>query len=566
LHSVAFVIPAYKPSGALVSLVRALSQMMPAAIVVVDDGSGQEFSDLFREVSGGQDVTVLGHAVNLGKGAALKTGLNHVLRTVSGLSAVVTADADGQHLPEDIRRVALASIEQPHRLVLGVRDFKQDVPLRSWVGNSLTRVAFRLLIGRRLRDTQTGLRGIPRTLVPSLLRVPSTGYEFELDMLVLVKHLCVPTTEVPISTVYLDGNASSHFNPILDSMRIYFVLLRFSAMSFLTALVDNVVFLVMFRATAGAGVAQVVGRLVALPVNYVGARRAVFFSREPHREVLPKYLLLVGGSGLVSYALIRVLSESFGLGVFAAKIIAETTLFIANFTLQRDFVFTRRVPDPAAASGATDWNSYYQSVPATAKLARRYTTRVLLRALAMAGADGHGEDRTIVEIGGANSCFLDRIVAHVHPKAYHVVDNNRFGLDLLRARAQGGDRVIVHEQDVLNLSLPVQADVVFSVGLIEHFDEADTRRAVLAHFKVLNPGGYAIISFPTPTALYRVSRWFVDLIGQWKFHDERPLRRSEVVQAVGDLGQITFEKLLWPLVLTQRLMVFRKTGQPAAGP
>src|SRR6266852_2454174 len=223
LDTVAVLIPAYQPGEALLSLVKALAETDLATIVVVDDGSGPEFGAWFRDASACPRVLILRHAVNLGKGAALKTGLNHVLCELPHVAAVVTADADGQHHPEDVCRVAKAVAEHSTELVLGARRFQGGgVPLRSRLGNTATGLLFGLLVGQRLIDTQTGLRGIPIGFAPHLLRVTSNGYEFELDMLVLCKHLGVRMREVEIRTIYLDSNISSHFSPILDSMRIYF--------------------------------------------------------------------------------------------------------------------------------------------------------------------------------------------------------------------------------------------------------------------------------------------------------------------------------------------------------
>jgi predicted SAM-dependent methyltransferase len=119
----------------------------------------------------------------------------------------------------------------------------------------------------------------------------------------------------------------------------------------------------------------------------------------------------------------------------------------------------------------------------------------------------------------------------------------------------GDPEVHLHEASVLEpVSLP-QADVVFSVGLIEHFSPADTRRAVGAHFDLARPGGVVLLSFPTPTLLYRATRRFFEILGVWAFPDERPLRRAEVMAAIGGRGRVLYEKVLWCLFLTQRLMV-----------
>jgi putative flippase GtrA len=551
------VVPAYRPGRSLVDLVGALAEAQVPAIVVVDDGSGPEHQGVFEAVQALPRVHVLKHAVNLGKGAALKTGINHVLCALPEAAGIVTADADGQHHPSDIVRVARKLEANPQALVLGVRDFSSEVPLRSRLGNTMTRGIVRLVIGQRLSDTQTGLRGIPRALLPRLLRIVSSGYEFELDMLIAAKHQGCPVLQVSIRTIYEHGNPSSHFNPLLDSMRIYFVLFRFSILSLVTAALDNLVFYFIYRWTGSVLGAQAVARATAVLFNYSAARRAVFLSRERHRTVLPKYLLLVIASGTLSYALIGFFDAALAVPVIWAKPLAESLLFIANFAIQRDFVFTRR----RRAGGATDWDRYYRSTPFTARLTRKYTTAVLVAALKkFAGVPGGS---AIVEIGGANSCFLDRILAELRPRSYHVIDNNEYGLDLLRRRLAAARNVELHREDVLRLSLDLQADAVFSVGLIEHFGAEETEKAIATHFDLLKPGGCAILSFPTATPLYRAARFVCELFGLWKFPDERPLSRTEVLRSIGGRGRVVFEKTLWPLVFTQHLVVVEKASAAA---
>ena len=552
--NVVAVIPAYHPSEAVRQLVAELAAGGILGIIVVDDGSGAPFDDIFESCRLVPRVHLLRHAVNLGKGAALKTGFNYALCTFPTSDGVVTADADGQHLAEDVLKVARRLAKQPDSLVLGTRDFGAQVPLRSRIGNSLTRHVVHLLVGRKIFDTQTGLRGVPRCLLPQLLKVASSGYEFELDMLIASKHQGCAVVEERVRTIYEDRNRSSHFNPLRDSMRIYFVLARFSLLSFLTACVDNLVFFRFFAWSGSIIQAQAVGRAVAVLFNYGAARKAVFLSHERHRAVLPKYLLLVLVSGLVSYSLIELLRSTLPVGVFWAKIGAESLLFVANFVIQRDLVFTRR----QATGGATDWDRYYTSVPITARVTRKYTAAELVSALKRHAGFQNPEEKTLVELGGANSCFLERILSDVRPRAYHIVDSNHFGLELLRQRLGNASEVLLHEQNVLDLSLDVKADAVFSVGLIEHFDGAGTRKAIQAHFDVLRPGGYAILSFPTPTLLYRAARALTVQFGMWRFPDERPLKRNEVLESTQGIGRVVHEKTLWPLVFTQHFMVFQK--------
>jgi putative flippase GtrA len=481
--------------------------------------------------------------------------MNYALVKWPACCGVVTADADGQHHPDDIVEVAKALRADRRSLTLGVRSFGGEVPFRSKLGNNLTRSLMRVMVGQKLADTQTGLRGIPAQLIPHLLKMQSSGYEFELDMLLACKYQAIHVTEVPIRTIYLNQNESSHFHPVFDSMRIYFLLLRFSALSLLTAVLDNVVFAVLFGITHSVGRSQIVSRTVAMVFNYLGARRSVFHSQQRHATVLPKYVALVAFNGLISYGLIQFLTANFGMRAVPAKLLAEALLFIANFAIQRDFVFTRR----EQSERATDWDTYYKNVVPTAKLTRKYTTAKLVDAMKRYAKPAAGNDKlSILEIGGANSCFLDRVLADVGCRSYDVVDTNAYGLSLLNDRARQDARIRLHEESVLDLKMQAQADIVYSVGLVEHFDVARTRQAVLAHFDVLRPGGIAIITFPTPTFLYRIVRGLAEALGIWKFPDERPLKPPEVLATVRERGEVLQVETMWPLILTQTFLVVRK--------
>ena len=221
------VIPAYEPTETLAELVADLSADR-RDIVIVNDGSPPACQAVFARVAALPHVTVLAHAVNLGKGQALKTAFNHVLiNSAADTAGVVTADADGQHLAGDIRRVA-ERLEQlsDRTLILGSRGFSGEVPLRSRFGNVLTRGVFKVLIGRSLTDTQTGLRGIPRPFLPELVQVTAGRYAFELEMLVRAAINRMSIEQLPIATVY-GAFAKSHFDPVSDSVRVYWVFLRF---------------------------------------------------------------------------------------------------------------------------------------------------------------------------------------------------------------------------------------------------------------------------------------------------------------------------------------------------
>ncbi len=332
------LIPARRQEPALVPLVHALLDAGFGAIVLVDDGSPVEDKALFDTLGTLPRVHLLRHAINLGKGRALKTGFNHFLNEFPGLAGLVTVDADGQHSVPDIIRVATTLLNEPKRALLGCRSFAGDVPLRSRLGNAVTRHIFHFVSGHRVSDTQTGLRAFPRTLLPSLVGLPGERYEYEMTVLA---HLCrqenVPI-EIPISTIYIDNNRSSSFNPLRDSMRIYFVLLRFYASSLISAGLDLTGFSLTFWLTQNVLLAVFVGRFSSL-INFALNRSLVFHSHASIIGSLWRYYGLAIVLGAISYMFIRGLSHWLGWNIIALKILVETTLSLVSFSVQRTLVF-----------------------------------------------------------------------------------------------------------------------------------------------------------------------------------------------------------------------------------
>lgn len=221
------LIPALNPCDRLIGVIDELLSHDATELIVVNDGSLSTCDAVFQSAAAKSRVELLQHAENLGKGAALRTGIRRFLERAGPDDLLITADADGQHLPADILAVAALARKNPASLVLGTRAFRGDVPLRSRFGNDLTRFIFRLITGNRLTDTQTGLRAIPRTLMTRLLAVKADRYAFELEMLLLASRSKTPLLSQPIQTIYLEGNSSSHFRPIVDSARIYWVFVRY---------------------------------------------------------------------------------------------------------------------------------------------------------------------------------------------------------------------------------------------------------------------------------------------------------------------------------------------------
>lgn len=332
------LIPSYEPDRRLVDLVKRLNETTTARILVVDDGSGERYQSIFDEVREA-GCTVLTHKSNEGKGNALKTGFRYAQE--QGSQGVVCADSDGQHLPEDIARIMLAVHRHPNAMVLGSRQFTGNVPLRSRFGNSATRFVYKAVTGTPVQDTQTGLRGYPSELLPWLLQVPGERFEYEMNMLLEAPQAGHRIVEVPIETVYLEGNKSSHFRPLADSARIYLPFLKFCMSSGFAAIIDFILLLVLQWATGSLLTAVIGARLCSSIFNYTMNRNYVFAKGKQSAayKSMPKYFTLVVVIMLLNYGVLSLFHEQLAMPIVVAKLLTEAVLFLFSYWAQRRFVY-----------------------------------------------------------------------------------------------------------------------------------------------------------------------------------------------------------------------------------
>jgi glycosyltransferase involved in cell wall biosynthesis len=343
VNSLNFVIliPAYQPDETLVTLVNDLLRLNPTQqFIVINDGSTTELSQqIFKQLANFRSITLLTHEINQGKGKALKTGLHYFLSHFPEKTGVVSADADGQHLPHDIINVGNALIEG-NSLILGVRQFSQSIPFRSRFGNEWTRMFFSWFSGVKISDTQTGLRGISRSTIPEILKLPEDGYAFEMDMLMLATTRKWIVKQVPIQTVYINQNRGSHFNPLLDSLKIYFVFLRYSALSALSAVIDLSLFFASFYFSRSILFSTTFARILSGAFNFTFCKKIIFKSNGNAKKEAFHYALLAITSLLLSYGLVSFFYLKVKLGIVTSKILADTLIFIGNFLVQRMLIFT----------------------------------------------------------------------------------------------------------------------------------------------------------------------------------------------------------------------------------
>lgn len=357
------LIPAYQPGAALIELVRSLAEH---TVVIVDDGSGPAYAEIFAEAREmGAEVITLHR--NRGKGHALRTGFAHVAERHPGRD-VVCADSDGQHRPADIETVARHVAVSGAAIVLGGRRFTGDVPARSRLGNRISRVAFRLVTGLDLLDTQTGLRAYPARMLPWLVRIGGDRFEYEQRLLLRAARERLPIAEVEIATIYLRHNESSHFRPVRDSLRVFRPLLAFAGSSLLGFAIDTVVLFTVATMTGNVALAAVMARLVSATVNYRVNRAWVFGAGRSHSAL--RYACLAALLLGANVALLEELKSLTG-SLVAAKLLTETVLFTISFIVQRALIFTSA---PRGAAAPTAGNATSGSA-ASAPLENRSASR-----------------------------------------------------------------------------------------------------------------------------------------------------------------------------------------------
>ncbi|MBR3796465.1 MAG: bifunctional glycosyltransferase family 2/GtrA family protein [Clostridia bacterium] len=334
------LIPAYKPDERLIELTRELIVDNGLDVLLVDDGGQEAFAHIFEACRAlGAEVAV--HAVNMGKGRALKTGINAAMLKWPDMAGIVTADADGQHTPKDILRLIDALHEHPDKLVLGSRAFTGNVPLKSLWGNKITRFVYALASGVKVGDTQTGLRALPASSLPAMARIDGERYEYEMNVLLKLRDMGLGVFEVPIETIYINDNAGSHFNPVRDAIKIYMVIFKYLFSSIASFVIDYALYWLCLGVIGLAPLlSYALARLVSSQVNYNLNKHTVFGGRGGKTSMIKYYVLCVV-QGLLGAGLVQVLPSVIPLSAAVIKIPVDLVLFILSYFIQRDYVFNK---------------------------------------------------------------------------------------------------------------------------------------------------------------------------------------------------------------------------------
>ena len=336
------LIPSYEPDDALLKVVDDLLAES-FKVVVVNDGSGSIYDEIFAKLP--MQVHYLKYEMNMGKGFALKHGLQYIRSNFSPDSIVVTLDSDGQHKVSDAIKVC-DLCEQKGGLVLGSRHFGKNTPFKSRLGNWMARTTFLISTHHKIYDTQTGLRAFEYPLIEKMQLVRGNRYEYEMNVLLDAIRKDVAINEVKIDTVYVDNNAGTHFSPFKDTMRIFKEVIKFSASSLIGFGVDYLAFTLLtfipVEYEHWTLACNIIARIISASINFTINYNLVFKSKEKVWKAVLRYTLLALFILGCNTALMWLLVEQAGMNQYLAKILVEVTMFILSWIIQRLYVFRKR--------------------------------------------------------------------------------------------------------------------------------------------------------------------------------------------------------------------------------
>lgn len=338
------VVPAYEPDQRMITLLKDIQNKFTCTVIVVDDGSGKEYDTIFETAKKYAKVVRLQQ--NRGKGSALKRAYRDILMNGLGKrDIIVTVDADGQHKVEDIEKLLHHYNQKKANLFMGVRTFDKEVPFKSKWGNRITKIIFRLVSGKSISDTQTGLRGMPYEELTDMIAIPGERYEYEMNVLLEYAKRGKEIVEIPIETVYMDNNSSSHFHPVKDSLSIYKEILKYCLSSFLGFVIDfcgyGVLLFLLTGLPSGLAVvlSNVTARAISSVANFEMNKNWVFASKERTKEKAIKYFSLVLVILSINSGLLYVATQVFGIPNIIGKVMVEIILFFLSYWIQHHFIF-----------------------------------------------------------------------------------------------------------------------------------------------------------------------------------------------------------------------------------
>ena len=351
INKFAIAIPILNPNDEFVSFVNSLVELGFKRIIIVDDGSDEEYDEVFEELSTVSQCDVLTHIVNMGKGRALKDALNYYLVQYSEkFDGVITVDGDGQYLVDDIIKLVNKINKYPESMIIGVRNFyTKNVPFKSFFGNLITKYVFKLFVGGKLKDTQSALRLLPNAIIYDFLKLNGERYEFETNSLIYAVQNGFDIKQVNIHTIYSDKNKNSYFKPFTDSLIIYSLIfstfIKFSVTSMMAFAVDYMIFcflgltLSIDNLSYRIFISAFIARIISTMLNYYLTKTLAFNNKTSDKAALFKYYGLCLLQLIASANIVIFIVNHTGSSEYSVKILVDLFLFFVSYAIQKKFIF-----------------------------------------------------------------------------------------------------------------------------------------------------------------------------------------------------------------------------------
>ena len=349
------VIPALNPPSSFVSYIGELKNEGFEKIVVVNDGSRTDKLPVFFKIKR-LGATVIDHALNMGQGAALRTGfqysLDHFQRQADG---VITLNADRQITAGDVRKVA-SSLHNDQAmgtfaLVVGARDLAgKNVTDYDYNMGGVMKLLYHMLMGVRLNDPLSGVLGIPDLRVAQCLEVKGDGYAYVTSLTMSFEK--IGFLQVPVGYANYEEGVEPAFSKVADTIRILYTIFKkfiFYSITSVGASILDVILFGIFTSVTFRGnplaifYSTICARVISASVNYLMTKHFVFHFKSDSAQETTKsagaFFLLTAMQCICSALTVSAVKALLGGSAVGIKVLVDTTLFFVSYKIQHKYIF-----------------------------------------------------------------------------------------------------------------------------------------------------------------------------------------------------------------------------------
>ena len=332
------VIPSYEPDNRLIELIKTID-LKQYTVIVVDDGSGEKYHHFYEQLD--KHVHLISYNRNRGKGYALKKAFNYIKENIKEEYVVVTMDSDGQHIISDAKKLLTYAKKNPYTYVLGMRKRDGKTPLRSRIGNSLTMFCYRFVTGKKVYDTQTGLRAFSNKLMDFLLGVSGNRFEYEMKCLLEIPKSDILIHEIEINTIYYEKNKGSHFKVIRDSYLIYKDFFKVSLAFIICLIYDYLMFIFIFLITRNILYSNIISGMTSLICYGILNWENIVQSERDCTRLFIKYFPLAIIVLFFNTFVLNIFVNNFLINNYVAKIIVNIIFVSFYYLIHRSIIYKK---------------------------------------------------------------------------------------------------------------------------------------------------------------------------------------------------------------------------------